>query len=147
MQSEKVELDDKSREDMMEYAMEVIQDAFYEEIMTNLSKMEDPDRYYNWYHGYTKIEYPYVHKHLNQFNYFIETSASSGNIRLKHFGEKFDVDKMIMRIWNKIYINIPDSVRNDNKIILMVNIDKISMKQFSSKNTLCYSKESHQKRF
>ena len=50
---------------MMEYAKEVIQDAFYEDIMTNLIIMEDPDRYYNWYHGYTEIEYSYYY--MDQF--------------------------------------------------------------------------------
>ena len=139
MQSEQIKIGNKSREDMMEYAMDVIQDAFYEEMMSNLSKMEDPDRFNNWYHGYTEIEYPYYH-YTNQFNYNIHTSATSGNISTKHFGMKFDADGMVKRIYSPIYLYVPDSVRNDYNITLMIKINKITMKQFSSKNTHCSNK-------
>ena len=58
-QSENIKLDNDTREELFDFALDVIQDEFHKEIMTNLSKVEDPDRYYNWYHGYTRIRYPY----------------------------------------------------------------------------------------
>ena len=66
MQADELSIDNKTRIDMLDYAKEVIQDLFYEEIITNLSKIQDPDRYYNWYHGYSAITYPYYDKNDNQ---------------------------------------------------------------------------------
>ena len=58
-QSEKVQLNESKREEMVHFALDIIQNAFFKEVMTNLSKLYYPDRYYNWYHGYTKLQYPY----------------------------------------------------------------------------------------
>ena len=57
--SENLELNEDIRNELLDYALNVIQDHYYIEVMANLSKLEDPDRYYNWYHGYTRIRYPY----------------------------------------------------------------------------------------
>ena len=57
--SEKVELTKDLRNELLDYALDVIQDEYFNEVMGNLSKVEDPDRFYNWYHGYTKLQYPY----------------------------------------------------------------------------------------
>ena len=54
IQSEKIKIDDKLRKEFYDYAIEVIQENYFQEWMTNLSKIEDPNRYYNWYYGYTK---------------------------------------------------------------------------------------------
>ena len=54
IQSEKIKIDDKLRTEFYDYAMDVIQENYFKEWMTNLSKIEDPNRYYNWYYGYTK---------------------------------------------------------------------------------------------
>ena len=44
-----------------------MKDKFYKEIMTNLSKVEDPEKYDNWYHGFSAIKYPFYYddKYLN----------------------------------------------------------------------------------
>ena len=57
-QSENITIDNNTRSELFDFALDVIQDEFHDEIMKNLSKIEDPDRYYNWYNGYTKIKYP-----------------------------------------------------------------------------------------
>ena len=54
IQSEKMKIDDILRKEFYDYAMDVIQENYFQEWMTNLSKIEDPNRYYNWYYGYTK---------------------------------------------------------------------------------------------
>ena len=54
IQSEKIKIDDKLRKEFYDYSMDVIQENYFQEWMTNLSKIEDPNRYYNWYYGYTK---------------------------------------------------------------------------------------------
>ena len=57
-QSENIDIENKTRKELLDYALNVTQYEFYEEMLNNLSKVEDPDRYYNWFHGHTLITYP-----------------------------------------------------------------------------------------
>ena len=46
--------------------------------MESFKKFEDPYRYYNWYMGFTAIEYPdYLY---NDFKYVFRTCATFGNM-------------------------------------------------------------------
>ena len=52
-------LNNDSRNELTQYAVGLIQDHVYNDIMTNISLLEEENRYYNWYMGYTKIKLPY----------------------------------------------------------------------------------------
>ena len=130
-QSENIKLDNDTRDELFDFALEVIQDEFHEEIMTNMSKVEDPERYYNWYHGYTKIQYPFYPAWTNQLWYFVYTSATSGNISTQHFGDKFDPNKVDDNIYIRIRVNVPPSVVDDQNTTLMFDIKKKTMKEVS----------------
>ena len=41
----------KTRKELTDYATELLYDHLYETIMINIKKLEETDRYYNWYHG------------------------------------------------------------------------------------------------
>ena len=102
--SEKVTTDNVTRRELFDYAMDVIQEKFYDEIKKNLSKVQYPDRYYNWYHGYTEIEYPYYdegtyYKHLI---FHVTTTATSGNISTQYFDDRFNATKVDGDIYVKI---------------------------------------------
>ena len=43
---------------------------------TCMSKIEDPDRFFNWYQGYTKVRYPYYLSGENKVWYILSTSAN-----------------------------------------------------------------------
>ena len=56
--------------------------------MKNLSKIEEENRFYNWYNGYTLIQLPYepfIYK--NSQNYELSTSASTGSLKTQYFGD------------------------------------------------------------
>ena len=55
---ESIEVDEETRKELFEYAVENFQEVFYEEMMKNIKKLDDPDRYLNWYLGRTEIKYP-----------------------------------------------------------------------------------------
>ena len=59
MTSTRLILTENTRKELINYAMEVSQDIFYHEIMKNLSKLDDSNRFYDWYHGYSSLVYPY----------------------------------------------------------------------------------------
>ena len=57
-----------------ENGKETLYDTFYKVVMRNLSKLEDDDRYYNWYHCYTEIGLPYYDTY--GLNYRVRTAAT-----------------------------------------------------------------------
>ena len=73
--------------------------------MESFKKFEDPYRYYNWYMGFTAIEYPdYLY---NDFKYVFRTCATFGNISTQYFGDKFDIDKIDGDVIISINIDVP----------------------------------------
>ena len=52
------------------------------------NKIHEEDRFYNWYHGYTKIEL-YTSYKDNGLNINIQTTATSGVVATQHYGEQF----------------------------------------------------------
>ena len=47
MKSAKEEIEKAKKDELFEYTIDIIQENFYDEMMTNLNKVEDPDRYFN----------------------------------------------------------------------------------------------------
>ena len=105
---------------------EELYDTFYKVVMSNLCKLEDNDRYFNWYHGYTQIKLP---EYMG--NYFVDTAASSGTIATEHFGEEFDADKVERHLHYKVSVYPPYSVKSNPNITLHFDIEKISMRDIS----------------
>ena len=114
----------------MEASLDVIQGQFHNEMMSNLSKIEDANRYYNWYHGYTEITYPYMY--ANQVDYYVSTYATYGNISTKDFDERFDSDKVDSYIYIQISVKVPSSVVGEKNITLMLDVNKKTMKELSN---------------
>ena len=94
LQSENVTVNADIRKELFEYALNIIQNDFYDEIIANLTKIQDPNRHFNWYHGYSKIVFPYHNSKFNQLSYYIFTNARSGNISTQYFGDRFRAEKV-----------------------------------------------------
>ena len=52
-----LEIDD--RFDILKYAVELIQNYNFNEVMSNMSLIEEENRFYNWYHGLSQLQIPY----------------------------------------------------------------------------------------
>ena len=128
-------LNDDIRHEMEKYALDMLYDHIYDTVITNLSKIEDKDRYYNWYHGYTEVKLP-TYLSVTGYNpglwYNLYTYASSGTISTKHFGEKFDADKVEKHIEYDITVWPPESVNNNPNVTLHFEIEKVSIKDVST---------------
>ena len=83
-------LDDKTRDELTSFAVELLYESLADNIMTNVELIEDEDRYYNWYHGYTELKLPYIKDATGEISYQVTTTAISGNISTQYFGNKFD---------------------------------------------------------
>ena len=55
MKINNISLENHSRQELVNNALELLNDHIYEALMTKVSLLEDHDRYYNWYHGLTDI--------------------------------------------------------------------------------------------
>ena len=143
MMTKNMTLDNDTRKELTKYTVDLLYNHLYDTLMTNLSKLEDKDRYYNWYHGYTEInlpmeKLPYLTLgnlpffRSNGVYFYVFTSATSGNISTQYFGDKFEADKVEPKVYYKVYISPPDSVRNQTNVTLHFEIDKLSLKDLSS---------------
>ena len=140
LKSTNMNLNSKSRNELIDYSLDVIQEELYKEVMANLSKLEDPDRFYNWYHGYTTIKYPFYDvftksgEELGRLVYMVHTSATSGNISTQHFGNPFDANKKDDNIYVEIKVFVPISVWGNRSIAMFVYIDKNDTTMLSMPN-------------
>ena len=92
-----------------------------------MSKLEEENRFYNWYHGYTRIWMPYWSSY-DRLNYYIITSATTGNIKTQYFGDKYDPDKIERKLLYSIRIYPPAHVVKNPNYTLTLEIEKVNMK-------------------
>ena len=128
MRTENMTLDNETRNELTIYALELLYDKLYDTIMSNLSRLEENDRYYNWYHGYTDITLPTKYEIVG---YRLTTYALSGNISTKYFGQRFDAEKVEMDISYVIYITPPEKIQNATNATLHISIEKVSLTELS----------------
>ena len=93
MRAKNMTIGKETREELSNFAMTVLQDYLQENFMANLSKIQEKDRYYNWYHGISLIEIP-RNGYQGLFVFKIYTWARSGKISTEHFGDVFDPVKV-----------------------------------------------------
>ena len=54
MMLDNMTLDNETRLELTQYAVGLIQEDIYKDVISNISKIQEKDRYFNWYMGYTK---------------------------------------------------------------------------------------------
>ena len=127
--AENMTLENETRNELSNYAVELLYKHLYDDIMTNLSKLEDNDRYYNWYHGYTKIRLPYFDS--DGVNIYVNTGATIGTISTQHFGDKFDAAKVERKLFYGVMVYPPPNVRNNPNVTLHFDVEKMSLRDLS----------------
>ena len=137
IKSENRTLDIETRKDLYKFAIGILQDTYFSEMMKNLSKVNDPDRNYNWYYGYTKIRYPCYLDLDGQLMYHISSSALTGNISTPDFEKNFDAEKIdgYIKIYVEMYIHkslaFTSYQYGRKNTSLLIAIDKKTIKEFS----------------
>ena len=132
MRIQNMTLDNETRYGLSEYAVELLNDYIFDEKMNKLSKIQDDNRYYNWYHGYSSISLPKIVSHFNfDIDYSISTTATFGSISTQDFGENFDADKMDRSLKFTLDVNIPPTAQSNPNITLIFEVEKVSMKDLS----------------
>ena len=141
MMLENMTLDNDTRDELTQYAVGLIQDHVFNEVMNNISLIEEHNRYYNWYRGYTKIILPYwgqkdcsngADKECSDYRlrYKLSTCATSGNISTHYFGHKFEAAKIERNFKDVVYIFPPSKYHEDRNITLHINVEKNLVQEF-----------------
>ena len=104
-----------TRNQLTEYATELFQEHLQSIMLSDSMKLQEDNRYYNWYHGYTKVSLWSCPANKNCFidegarTYQIYSFAKKGSIHTQHFGEDMDGTKVDSSI--SYFILIADKVR------------------------------------
>ena len=142
MMLDNITLHKKTRTEMIQYAVKLIQNYTYRNVMSNISVIEEENRYYNWYMGYTSFVIPFWGQtscnddnnikdnecNKNMLRYTLDTYATSGNISTQFFDDEFDHKKIDGNFRYMIYLNPPEEYENDSNVTLCVNIQKNILK-------------------
>ena len=125
--TENTTLTDKMRYELFKYALEVINEDSFSE--NNWTKLHEEDRFYNWYHGYTKIQSPYYDASDSGagLNIIIETTATSGVVTTQHYGEKFMSELVERKFRYMVKVFPPWNVRRDKNATLHFKLDMVPM--------------------
>ena len=138
-EADKLVLNEMTRKELLQYAMEVYQEDNHKEMMKNLSQIQEESRGFNWYYGYNKIQYPYspycskiigVNSNkeycTGQLAYTLSTSRTSGFISTQYFSEDNTKATALGKIFTNVEIYIPRNLSEIENITLFFQIEKIS---------------------
>ena len=125
-------LNNDTRNELLSFAVDLLQRHLYESAMTNLSVIQEENRYYNWYHGHTQIRLPDPHSTRYGVSFQMYTSATSGSIWTRHFGEIYNAGNIDTDIYSKIEIYPPRYISQNKNFTLNFEIEKVPMKNLLS---------------
>ena len=129
----------ETRNEYTFFAMNMIQDHNFKDVMSNISHLEEENRFFNWYKGYTDIDIPYwgTTQHYkgpcSEASCLIQqlsTKATSGTISMQYFGDEFDVNKIETNLFYTIQIHPPVKQSHNESITLHLEIEKNMLEGF-----------------
>ena len=117
--AEDIQLTDAKRHELTQFAIENAEENSY---MDALNHLQEENRFYNWYHGYSSVEPP--REISSSFIMIVKTSALSGSIETVDYGHEYEPNL----VWNNVnhQIFIKSNSENPNAT-LNIEVEKISM--------------------
>ena len=124
MLAENVTFTEEMKDEMFRAAVEIAEEDVF--TMSNLSKLHEKDRFYNWYHGYSLLKLPSYGTLFNRLEYTIDTSATSGLVQTQYYGEKFQKNLVERKL--EYNVNITRNPSSNKNLTLHLKIEKLSLK-------------------
>ena len=119
-----------SREELKNYAFDLLQDHIHAMVKANLSRLNESNRFRNWYQGSSKMFGPYYCSKDLRPVYELKSYATSGIISTEEFGEKFDSDKVETNIRYLVSISTGVNFQKTDNISLNLEIERISLDEY-----------------
>ena len=120
-------VDNETRDELIHHALDLILDLVHDQNINNLNKLQESNRYTNWFKGLTEIGLPYHDPH-NGFIHIINTSAYSGTVSTNNFGEEFDADLLDDHVFFEVNFYSPPNWIYNAAVTLNLEIEKVFMK-------------------
>ena len=122
MVAENATLTEEMRDELVNYSEKVIVEHVY---MDDFDILQEENRFYNWYHGYTKISRPFTNE--KGLNFILQTTATSGSVNTEYFGEQYQSHLVKRNVKYYVYVYPPVSVRTNPNVTLHFKVEKLSM--------------------
>ena len=91
-----------------------------------MDKVQEENRYYNWYQSLTQLRLPTII--AQQLKFEIWTRAINGSVAMQYFGDKFNSSLVEKKIAVEIYVYpVRKTPKQNAKAVLNFQIDKISL--------------------
>ena len=132
MMTENMTLDNDTRNEMTNYAVEMLYDYLYDIVVNNVFQLEETDRYYNWYRGYSEIKIPYISDSGGGNTLQPMTTVTNGSFYTRQFGDPFDADSVERWFTYHPMIYPPSSVQQNPNVTLHFKVEKVLLKHLSS---------------
>ena len=96
MLAENILLDNQTREELLQYAYQLLFEAHFNESLDIQSNIKESDKFYNWYQGFSVIQIPFFDTNLGKnVNFFTITSVNHGTVYLRNYGEKWKKNNVV----------------------------------------------------
>ena len=132
-QAKLVSLTNDTRIKLSRSAEEAFSDLMFQRIMKNESIVEEENKYYNWYNGYSYIGRGYFDETYNRgFSLSYMPIATKGSFSTRNFGlQSLNIaNETETKFSVSFYFEVPESVENSN-ITLFWKIEYVSIKDIS----------------
>ena len=124
MMIENMTLTEKMQDEMFSYAVEVLNEDVLSQ--NNWGMIHEENRFYNWFNGYTQIKAP-SYDHGGNVEIHIFTSATSGIVTTRYYGEKFKAELVDRNLWSRVIVFVPTSETNNENVTQHIKVEKVSM--------------------
>ena len=123
MKTENGTLTENMRNEMFNFALKMLHES---NVFLNNIPLIESDRYYNWYHGYTRAHDISQHE-FHGLRYVFYTSATKGVVKTQNYGKTFQPDLVERKVYYKVFIYPPLSVQKNKNVTLHFKVEKNSM--------------------
>ena len=129
MLAEKFTLTEEMRDELIDYSRKVIDEHTFTD---DLNILQEDDRFYNWYYGYSKIKRPYPNDNVDgRLHYDLETSATSGVVSTQYFEEQYQPSLLKRNVYYDVKVYPPKSVVKSKNVTVHLNLEKVSITDLS----------------
>ena len=106
MMTKNLTINDDTRSYLIGKVMELIDNQHFDEVMKNFSLLYEENKYYNWYHEFSNMQLPVNNKNDLHLEFRMDTSATSGSVFTKDFGQKIHVENVTGNVstWISFYV-------------------------------------------
>ena len=117
---------DETWKELFVKAVELSESDNFETFLQNLTKLQEDNRFYNWYRGYSEISLP--EDTYKGFTYRISSGAASGLVKSLNFGEAFNEDLLGKKLYYTARVAPPENIQKNRNVTLHIKIEKLSIK-------------------